>query len=290
MAIDAGDWTVDRSTGDIRYIGDDHGEASPSYATVIQFHRWLQELADDAVASGDDELDITNQNPSARSTDNIITLLSTYNIDDHAAEHLYDGSIVQDGGDIVYDGIVNFGNDDVQIQIIQDGEVLADDWWNYDGAGLNADAGQGISHRFMIKVKNEGTDIDGRRLIGICRRFGYTYGEFKINGTSRGNNALALSDAVDLNNQTLITTVASWSEINNATEGYVGIDVDDNGTSEYYYSEWDRDTYTINQLYERAKWLTRDGSGSTLYGISGELFRGITHEITYSSFMGNTSE
>jgi hypothetical protein len=28
------------------------------------------------------------------------------------------------------------------------------------------------------------------------------------------------------------------------------------------------------------KWLTRRGSTSTIYGLNGELFRGITHEIT----------
>ena len=123
MAIVPADWTVTRSTGDIRYIGGDHG-ASPTYATVIEFHRWLQDLADDAVSSGDDELDITDNDPSARSTDNIITLLGNYNIDDNAAEHLYDGSIIQNSGDDIYDGIVNFGNSDVQIQLIQNGAVL----------------------------------------------------------------------------------------------------------------------------------------------------------------------
>ena len=53
MAITAGDWSVTRSTGNIRYIGDDHGGGSPSYATVIEFHRWLQGLADDASSTGD---------------------------------------------------------------------------------------------------------------------------------------------------------------------------------------------------------------------------------------------
>lgn len=290
MALTATDWTLDRDTGDIRYTGDDHDGSLPSYATVLQFHRWLQGLADDAVASGDDELDITNQNPSSRSTDNIITLLSTYNIDDAASEHLFDGSIIQDGGDIVYDGIVNFGNSDVQIQIIQNGAVITDDWWNYDGAGLNADASQGISHKFMIKVRDSGTDIDGRRLIGTCRRFNYTYGEFRINGTARGNNVLALSDSDDLNNETSEATVSGWTTITNETAGYVGLDVDNNGTDEYYYSEWNKDTYTINELYERAKWLVRDGSSSSLYGLNGELFRGITHEISYSSLSGSFDE
>jgi hypothetical protein len=284
------DWEVTRSSGNIRYTGDDHSGASPSYVTVLEFHRWLQDLADDAVATGDDELDITNTDPSRRSTDNIVTLINGYNIDDNAAEHIYDGSIIQDAGATIYDGIVNFGNSDVQIQLIQNGAVLADDWWNYDGAGLNADANSGISHRFMIKVRASGSDIDGRKIIGTARRFGYTYSEFSINATSRGNNVLALTDSLDLNNETSIGTVAGWTDINNKKEGYSAIDVDNNGTPEYYYSEWDKDVYTINQFYERMKWLTRDGESTTLYGLPGELFRGITHEIAYSSLTGTFDE
>jgi hypothetical protein len=290
MSIIAGDWTIDRSNGDIRYVGDDHSGSSPSYATVLELYRWLQELADDAIASGDDELDITNENPGARSTDNIITLLGNYNIDANASEHLYDGSIIQNDGDDIYDGFVNFGNSDVQIQIIQNGVVLADDWWNYNGGGLNADSANGISHRFMLPVKSSGNNIDGRRIIGICRRFGYTYGEFRINGTARGNNVLALTDAVDLNNSTSSGVVAGWTTITNSTEGYAAIDVNNDGVDDYFYSEWDKDTYTINQFYERMKYLTRDGSSETLYNLSGELFRGITHEIDVDSPSGTFSE
>ena len=285
MPLVASDWSITRSTGAIRYIGDDHGGASPSYATVIEFHRWLGDLADDATSTPDDELDITDEVPSARSTDNIITLLGIYNIDDVAAEHIYDGSIIQGSGgtEVIYDGIVNFGNADVQIQIIQNGAVLADDWWNFSGGGLNPDPLQGISHRFMIKVRDAGADIDGRRLIGTTREFGKTYNEFPINGSSRGNNVFALANSTDLNNATAEATVATWTTITNLNEGYIGLDVDDNGADEFYYSQWDKDTYTINQFYERMKWLTRAGSVSTLYGLNGELFRGITHEIAYDT-------
>lgn len=283
--VDA-DWTITRSNGNIRYIGDDHGGASPSYATVIEFHRWLQDFADDASSAGDDEHDITDPTSSDRSTDNIITLLNSFNIDDNASEHLYDGSIIQNGGDDIYDGIVNFGNASVQIQIHQNGAVLADDWWNFGGGGLNADTANGISHRFMLPVRTGGSDIDGRRLLGTTRTFGNTYGEFPINGTSRGNNVLALSDATDLNNQSLIANVATWTSITNLTEGYALIDVNNDTTDEAYYSEWDEGAGgetgragTINDIYERLKWLTRDGSASTLYGLNGELFRGITHEL-----------
>ena len=293
MAIDATDWTIVRSTGDVRYTGNDHDGGSPTYATVIQFHRFLQDLADDAVsvpASGD-ELDITDEDPSRRSTDNIITLLCNYNIDDGAAEHLYDGSIIQNSGNTIYDGVVNFGIASVQIQIHQNGAVLADDWWNFNDVGLNPNALQGISHRFMIKTRTGGVDIDGRRLIGTTRQFGQTYAEFSINGTARGNNLLALSNSTDLNNATDITVVSGFTSIVNTNEGYIGIDVNNDGGDEFYYSEWDVDTptRTINDFYEFGKYLSRDGSVDTLYGLNGELFRGITHQIPLTANTGTFS-
>jgi len=425
MAIVAADWSVDRQTGNIRYIGDDHNGTAPSYATTIQLHRWLGQLADDPTSSGDDELDATDLIPSSRAFDNLITLLGNYNIDDAASEHLYDGSIVQGSGGtaVIYDGIVNFGNTGVVIQMIQNGAVIADDWWNYgvggtddtstnaafltdstqswttdewvgyviknttDGSqalitantgttitgvlfggtdndwdsgdaylisqGLNGDATQGISHRFLIKVHDAGADIDGRRLYGINRTYGKTYGEFKINGTARANNVLALKDADDLNNTTARATVDAYSDVfiervdstknasgtNSAGQnvlnmeagggasfsdgdfimtdadnheykivsiatdaltlnrnlvnavsasesvyklniGFQQVDVDNDTTDEDYYALWDRGAQSINALYEYTKSLSADATDHYVYGIPGELFRGITHEFT----------
>jgi len=291
MAIVAADWTVTRATGVIDYIGADHAGAA-TYATVIEFHRFLADLADDAefIAASGDEVDIVDNTPSDRSTDNIITLLNGFTLTAAGAEHLYEGSVIEGGGTDIWDGIVNFGNADVQIQIIQDGAVLADDWWNLAGAGLNPDAGAGISHRFMLKTRTAGADLDGRRLVGTSREFGNTYAEFTINGTSRGNNVLALVDSNDLNNATASGTVATWTTITNTTEGYVLLDVDNNAVNEAYYSEWNRDTFTINQFYERMKYLSRSGSAETLYGLNGELFRGITHQVAISTPTGTFVE
>lgn len=276
MAI-ATDFSV-ASNGDIRYTG------SGSNYTVIELHRWLGDLMDNAQASGDDLLDITDATASERSTDNIITLKAPYNIDDDAAQHLYDGSIIQANGDVIYDGILVFANAGAYLSIIQNG-ALATNFWT---TGLNADASNGISHRFMLKVRTAAADIDGRRLIGQTREINNTYSEFKINGTSRGNNVMALTYASDLNNQTAAGTIATWTTISN-TQGYRGLDLDGNGANEFYYSEWNRDSYTINQFYERMKWLTRRGSASTIYGLNGELFRGITHEINIDTPTGTFS-
>ena len=95
MAIED-DFTVDLN-GDIRYTG-----GGSTYYTVLELHRFLQSLADDPQMAGNDLLDITSSDPSDRSTDNIITLNSPFNIDDDAAEQLYDGSITQLDGDVVY--------------------------------------------------------------------------------------------------------------------------------------------------------------------------------------------
>ena len=282
------------ANGNIRYTGTAHGAAGAGYYSVIELHRFLGDLADDAVASGDDLLDITDDTPSDRSTDNIIAILAPYNIDQTLSEHLYDGSIIQAGGADIWDGFVNYGNEGINIQLIQNGAKLTNDFWNTlpDGevlTGLNRDVAQGISHRFMVKVRTAGSDIDARRFVGITREFGKTYKEFKVAGTSRGNNTLALDNATDLNNTTVEGTVATWTTITN-TEGYRDIDVDNDGTPEQYYSEWTKDTYSINQFYERAKWLTREGSSETLYGIDAQIFRGITNELGVTQLSGTFVE
>lgn len=290
MAIVPSDWSVTFNAGnyDIRYIGGDHG-ASPTYITVLELHRWLQDLADDAMFTGDDQVDITIPTPSVRSTDNIITLINGFNIDATAAEHIYNGSIIQSGGDTIYDGLLVIGAS-ANIQIIQDGSVLADDWWNSNG-GLNPDADAGISHRFMLQVRNFGADIDGRRLVATSRNFLFTFGEFAINtGTARGNTVIALTESTDLNNQTAAGTVATWSDIVNDNEGYVGIDADGNGANEFYYGNWELGSRSKNNFYERLKWQTREGSSETLYGLNGGLFRGITHQIPYDTLTGTFDE
>lgn len=359
MAFTAADWSIDRQTGNIRYIGDDHTAASPSYATVIEFHRALQDFADDVGYGSNDELDITDTTPSERSTDNIVTLINGWNIDDTAAEHIYDGSVIQSSGNVIYDGIKILAPIGTMVQIHQNGAVISDDWWNYseggthtgsanaavltdstkswtvsqwvgyriknttDGSyaiitantattitgtlmggtdndwdasdayvivdGLNKDATNGVSHNFMLKVRTGGADTDGRRLIAITREWGKVYNEFKVNGTTRGINVVALSTSSDLNNTTSIGTIAALTNITNTTVGYNGIDVNNDGVDEYFYSEWNLDGETINEFYERMKWLTRDSSASTLYGLNGELFRGITHEITVDTPSGTFS-
>jgi hypothetical protein len=276
---------------DVRYIGAAHSASGAGYYTVLELHRWVQDLADNAAASGDDFMDMTKQTPSDKAFDTIINFINGFNIDDTAAEHLYNGSIIQTNGDEIYDGIQVIAGTGAHVELVQNGAIIVNDFWNSipfgsSDKGLNSDPANGIASRFIVKVRTAAADIDGRRLIAQTREWGKTYSEFKINGTSRGINVAALTYADDLNNTTLEATVAGWTGITNVVEGYNGIDVNNDTTDEFFYSEWNRDTFTINQFYERMKWLTRRGSASTIYGLNGELIRGITHEISLSSGTG----
>lgn len=269
------DFEVDRVTGNIRHVS-----GSDTY-TVLEFHRYLQDLADDAAAAGDDELDITDVTPSERATDNIITLVNGFNIDDTAAQYLYDGSVTQDGGDEMYAGIVVVGvvEAGTQIQCIQNNTVYTSFW----GVGINADPTENIISRMIIKVKTGGAFINNGRLRFQAREYGDTYSEFALTA-GEGNNVAAIFTADDLNNETASGTVAAWTITN--TEGYNGIDVNADTVDEYYYSEWDPGSQSINDLYEYGKYLTRRGSSSTIYGLNGFLFRGITHSLSYDNESG----
>jgi hypothetical protein len=261
--------------GDIRYTG------GGSNYTVLELHRFLQDLADDSSAGGDDLLDITNTNPSSRSTDQIITLNTPYNIDDTAAEHLYEGSITQSTGDVVYSGLqvigsVNSGS--TQLQIVQDGALIT----NYWTTGINTQDGDLL--RILVKSRTAGADIDGKRIRVQARELGDTYAEFEVT-LGQGQSVAAISTQQDLNNQTAAGTISGWNTITNV-EGYQLIDLSNGNGAQPYYSQWNKGTQSLNDLYERTKWIQRRGTAQTIHGINGELFRGITHSFAYDNESG----
>ena len=263
-------------SGSIRHI------SGTDRYTVLQLHRWLQDMADNTTSSGNDYIDITSETPSERSTDNIITLLGDYNIDDTAAEYFYDGSISQSGGNTLYSGLTVVGavNQTTTLQIIQNNALYdgASPFW---GTGINSDAASNILMRCLVKTRTSGADIDGKRIRVIARELGDTYAEFSVT-MGLGNSTAAIFTSQDLNNQTASGTIAGWTTITNVW-GYQTIDLSNGNGPKPYYSEWNRDTYSINQLYERAKWLTARDSSETIYDIPAYLFRGITHQWNYDN-------
>lgn len=293
MAI-ADDFSV-AVNGDIRHV------SGTSHYTVLELHRFLQDLADNEAASGNDLLDITSSTPSERSTDNIITLLGSYNIDATAAEFLYGGSIKQGTGvtETIYSGLKVLGavnNSNTQIQIIQNNSLYdaTPFWGTQSTGGYNGDATAGVLLRILIKSRDAGADIDGKRIRVQARHWGDTYDFFNVT-LGEGEAVAAVGTTPDAQNTSLIATVQGWTggDIPTNTEGYQTINLNNGAGAQPYYSKW---TYNSNALGLKAIWewckeITSQASpAANVYGINGEMFLGITHQAAISSPSGTFVE
>lgn len=241
MAIED-DFSV-ATNGDIRHVS-----GSTNY-TVLAFHRYLQDLADDQQASGDDLLDITGDTPSDRSTDEIITLNSPFNIDDTVARFLHSGSITQNSGDEQYSGVRVLGvvEAGTEIMVVQDDKVLPAYW----GTGINAVPAEQIITRMLIKSRTSGADIDGKRILTMTRELSDQYKEFPTT-LGLGEAVSALSTQADGNNTTVAATIRGWTTIANV-EGFQLIDMDGDTVNEEYYSQFDKGSQSLNDTYEWSK-------------------------------------
>jgi hypothetical protein len=297
MAITHTDVSV-AANGDIRWTGG----ATPNY-TVLELHRFLGSLADDASAINDDFVDITSDTPSDRSTDNIITLLGTYNIDDTMGEHLYDGSISQASGAELYSGLRVLGavnNSSTQLMVIQNNDLYqfttidtAPFWGDQSTGGFNGDTVSGILFRCLIKSRTGGVDIDGKRIRVQSRHWGDTYDFFNVT-LGQGESVAAIGTTPDAQNTTDYSAVTAYTHTTNTNEGFNLIDLNNGNGPEPYYSKWTYGADTsgdgLKGVWEWIKSASGNGTVETLYGQPGELFLGVTHEFTFNTPTGTWQE
>ncbi len=262
-AIVAGDVSIN-AAGDIRWTG----AATTPRHTILEFIQFLMDKQDDEQAAGNDLLDITVDTPFTRSTDQIVTLNSPFNIDDTFALHLYDGSVSQTeptlGGQTIYSGLGVIGpvESGTEYMIIQNGKVLSAFW----GTGINPEASPSlVFSRHLIKSKFAGSEIDGQRITVLARELGDQYRRFPVTlGT--GNSVAAIGNGADIFNTTIDATLAGYTTIIN-TEGFQELDIDGTGASgQEYYSQWDTGSQTINDTYERTKWISQRAHRTDITG------------------------
>ncbi len=296
MAI-ADDFSV-AINGDIRHI------SGSTHYTVLELHRFLQGIADDEYpATANDYVDITSSTPSERSTDNIITLINGYNIDDDASEYFYNGSIKQGSGitEVIYSGLKVLGavNDvNTQLQVIQDNDyydTTTPFWGDQSTGGYNGDAVAGILMRILVKSREFGVDIDLKKIRVQARAWGDTYDFFNVT-LGEGEAVAAIGTTPDPQNTTAIGTVQGWAggNIPTNTEGWQTIDINNGDGAQPYYSKW---TYNTNALGMRAIWewikeITGNDSPEAAdpHSMNGEMFLGITHSVPYDNQSGSFTE
>lgn len=281
--------------GDIRHV------TGTEQFTVLDLHRFLQDNADNAsAATSDDLINITSADPSSRATDQIVTLLGNYNIDDTAAQFLYGGSIRQGSGatEVLYSGLQVVGavNDpDTEIEVVQNNALITNHW----GTGKNASGS--ILNRILVKSRDAGRDIDARQIRVQAREYvdasgaTDTYAEFSVT-LGEGESVAAIFTQDDLNNDTLHATTIAYDKHDN-TEGFQALNIGAAAGTENYYSQWTITgtgtlpaTPTLKSLYEYTKAITARNSVTQVYGMDGELFRGITHSIPFTGDTGTWTQ
>lgn len=253
-AIVDADVSID-SSGNIRWTG----AATTNRHTVLEFIQYLMDKQDDAQAAGNDLLDITVDTPFDRSTNQIVTLNSPFNIDDTFALHLYDGSVSQTeptiGGETLYSGLRVIGpvETGTEYMILQNGNVLSSFW----GTGINAEAAPSlVFSRHLIRSKFGGSKVDGQRITVLARELGDQYRRFPATlGT--GNSVAAIGNGADIFNEKTDATLAGFTDIVNI-EGFQELDIDGTGAAgQEFYSQWDKGARVTNDVYERTKWISQ---------------------------------
>jgi hypothetical protein len=255
-AIVDSDVSVDVN-GNIRWTG----AAATNRHTILEFIQWLMDKQDDGVAAGDDILDITVDTPFERSTDQIVTLNSPFNIDDTFATHLYDGSVSQtdpnDGGETLYSGLRVIGPvvSGTEYMILQGNKVLPSFW----GTGINAEAAPStVFSRHLVKSKQAGAAIDGQRITVLARDWNNQYRRFPVTlGTA--NAVAAIGNGTDPFNTDTDATIAAYTPNITNTEGFQELNVDGTGAAgQEFYSQWNiSGGRTIQDSYQYTKWISQ---------------------------------
>jgi hypothetical protein len=191
-------------------------------------------------------------------------------------------------------GAVN--NTATQIQIVQNNSLYdATPFWGTQATGgYNGAATAGILMRILVKSRTSGADIDGKRVRVQARHWGDTYDFFNVT-LGEGESVAALGTTPDAQNTSAMVTVQAWSggDIPTNIEGYQTINVNNGNGARPYYSKW---TYNTNALKLKAIWewvkqLTSQADPiADIYGLNGEMYLGITHEIAISGPTGTFVE
>lgn len=265
------------ANGDVRAIS-----GTTVYST-LELHAWLQDLADNSAASGDDNLSILGSNPSElagkrnASRPMALTLLPNINIDDATAQRFNFGSIEQASGAVLYTGVKTIGTIVAAspVYLVQNAAKLTKFW--ADG-----------HIQVLVKAKTGGALIDGGNLTAYSRKYGQTYSHFDGNLSAGSEQSFALGTAIDGNVDTATVTpavAASWfaTSIGGTGGGSPKIalafgdtnqDLGNGNGSKLYKGTITLDgTLTLAQVYQALQWACSESSTLTINSIPGWRFR-----------------
>ena len=240
--------------------------------STLELHAWLQDLADDATSTGDDDVDILQNNPSELAGKRnavrpmALTLLNSFNINDATAQWFNFGSVEQNAGDDLYTGLKVLGSlvTDSPIYILQNGSKLTKYWQDADASNF----------QILVKAKAAGTLIDSGDITVYSRKYGQTYSHFDVDLSPGGEQVAALSTAVDAN----VTLTAGEAETIFGTMTLTFADTTQDlgggqGSLLHKGTITLNGTTTVAQAYQALQWACSEGSTATINSAAGYVYR-----------------
>lgn len=276
------------STGDIRHV------SGSTVYSVLELHAWLQDLADDAAATGNDLVDILAPNPSkldgprdaaVASRLNLLTSGSVaFNLDDDAAKYVNFGSVKQASAAVQYSGLKTIGGIVAAspVYVVQNGSKLTKFWAN--------------GHiQILVKVRTAGSLIDSGNVTAFSRKWAQTYSHFDVNLAAGGETAAALATSLDGN---VYLTEAQASALSSKVTITIGDTTQDlgngNGGKLYKGTIALSGGCTLQEAYQYLQYLTREDSTDTVNGVPGWRYRALNSAYVenvaapFGTFAGGT--
>jgi hypothetical protein len=276
------------ATGDIRHV------SGTTVYTVLELHAWLQDLADDAAAAGNDLLDIFSPNPSRLDGPRDVAIASrlnlltsgavSFNLDDDAAQYINFGSIKQSSAAVQYTGLKTIGNivANSPIYVAQNGAKLTKFW--ADG-----------HIQILVKIKTGGTLIDNGNVSAFIRKWGQTYSHFDVNLTAGGESLAALYSSLDTSIVLTEAQAAALSSKVLVTFGDTTQDIGNgNGPKLYKGTIALSNGCTLQEAYQYLQYIVREDSLGTLNGVPSWCYKSLNPAYPensvapFGSFAGGT--
>lgn len=274
------DWQYDAATKKIK-----HNTGS----TRITVNALYSEIMDEFDNAGqmDDTIPMSAQTPTE------YTLINGWTFDsDSDLGYLYGGSIVVQKATTDRDVWANF----YTLGTIESDGVV---YWYQNGAAVSAHPGYTSGHiDQLIKVVANGSNVstDGTALAvraylrNRASANADLYDHFTGTATATGGrNPIPLASSPDTNDDGADVSAYSIT----VTFGSYTEDVDGDATAESYGCKVDAGgAYTCAQAYKFLKWLTRNGSTTTVDGVQGQFYRGVNSayaevkQAPFGSFAG----
>lgn len=247
--------------------------------TTLELHQWLQDLADNAAATGDDNVSILGVNPSelagkrnvARPA--ALTLLNGVTINDAVSQRFNFGSVEQGAGDTLYTGVntIGAGLTGRSHYVVQNGAKYnsGTKWW---AAG---------PVRALFKVKTGGVLIDTGLLTVYSREWGYSYSHFDVDGSPGSEQVAALSVSTDSNITRLtgnytggVNTVTSTAPATVVTLTIGTVSRTLGGVTKNYKGiiSW-TGAARLSEVWQALQWACSESANGTINGVAGWRYR-----------------